>query len=128
MSPLRNAFEDLATEDSLAHVKNRFAPALRTTEAVSVAAAGDNTVKTPAAGKRLRVHWVGLSTSQDNTAETLATVKFGPAGTARYLWNMGNPGGFSHWETLEGAVNEALVVGLSVAQPVQVNVTYEEVV
>lgn len=104
----------------------RFAPGVRTTVASTISTTGDNTIVTPAAGMRLRVTWLGLSSSQDNAAEVLAIVKFAAAGAAKYRWYMGNPGAFSHWEAIEGGANEALIVNLSGAQAVQVNVTYEE--
>lgn len=115
-----------ATEASLAHTKNRFAAGIRTTEAFQVTASGDNTVKTPAAGKRLRVHWVGMS-SPDGGTERLVILKFGTGGSAKYRWYMGSPGAFSHWETIEGAVDEALVANLAGAATVQVNLSYEEI-
>jgi len=97
----------------------------KTTRAGSISTVGDNSIITPAAGKLLRVFWVGLSSSQDNTGETAVTVKFGS--TSHYRWNMGNPGAFSHWQNFQGIVDQPLVINLSAAQTVLWNATYEEV-
>jgi hypothetical protein len=102
----------------------RFGRSPRLTRAVAISTAGDNTIVTPAAGKRIRLLWLAMATSQDNTAETLAVVKFGS--TEHYRWPLGNPGAFMHWEPIEGAVDTPLVINLSAAQTVQVSYTYEE--
>jgi hypothetical protein len=109
-----------ATESTVA---KRFAGG-KTTVALAISASGDNTVLTPASGQRLRIHWVGMSTSENNGAEVLAIVKFGA--NTHYRWNLGAPGAFSHWEPIEGAVDQSLVINLSGNQTVEVNVTYEE--
>lgn len=96
----------------------------KTTRAMQVAATGDNPVVAPAAGRRLRVFWVGMSTSENNGGEVLTQVRIG--GTTHYRWRMGSPGAFSHWEVLEGAPNEALIVNLDQPLPVEFNYTYEE--
>lgn len=108
-----------------AQSNKRFKPGVRTTQATAVTASGDNTVVTPAAGMRLRVTWVGMSSSESGV-ETLVILKFGAAGAAKYRWYMGSPGAFAHWEALEGGVNESLIANLSVATTVQVGVTFEE--
>lgn len=95
------------------------------TLAQTLSTSGDNTLITPASGKSIRLLWLGLSTSQDNSAEVKVSAKFGA--NVHYKWNLGNPGAFSHWEPIEGAVNQPLVINLSVAQPVEVNYTYQEV-
>jgi hypothetical protein len=119
--------DGVATEATLAYSKNKFAPGIRTTQGFYFNTIGDNIVLTPAAGMRLRVHWVGMSASQDNVGENLVIVKFGPAGAARYRWRMGAPGAFSHWEPIEGTTNEKLYVNLSTTDGIDVNVTWEEV-
>lgn len=108
-----------------AQSNKRFQPGVRITTAIAISSLGNNTIVTPAAGMRLRVTWIGMSTSEVGL-ETLAIVKFGAAGSAKYRWYLGAPGAFSHWEAIEGAVNEALIVNLSIGTTVQVNVTYEE--
>lgn len=124
---LRNAFENLALESTLAHTKNKFEPGVRTTQAFSISTIGDNIIVTPALGNFIRLHWIGLSTSENNSAETITTVKFGAGGVARYIWNMGVPGAFMHWESIDGGVDESLIVNLSTAQTVKVNTTFEEI-
>lgn len=108
-----------------ATVGYRFAPG-KTTRGVQVATLGDNTIITPALGKKVRLHWLGLSTSQNNAGEVEALVKFGT--TVIYRWQLGNPGAFSHWETVDGATDQALVINLSQAYAVNVNYTYQEIV
>lgn len=115
--------DGVATETTLLR---RYGSGIRTNTALEISSLGDNIIITPSLGQRLRIFWVGFSTSENNTAEVLAIVKFGVGGSAQYRWTLGTPGLFSHWETLEGAINESLIVNLSGAQPVQVNITHEE--
>lgn len=100
------------------------ASATKITTAVRKSDSGDNTVVTPASGKRIRLHWIGMSTPESNVDEMLVIVKLGSA--TKYRWNMTAPGAFSHWETVEGGVDESFVVNLSSALPVDINYTYEE--
>jgi hypothetical protein len=93
--------------------------------AVVLNTAGDNVVITPGAGARLRIFWIGMSASQGNTGENLAIVKLGSR--VKYIWNLGNPGAFSHRDLLDGAKGEALIVNLSQAYPICFNYTFEEV-
>jgi hypothetical protein len=98
------------------------------TKAGVVSTIGDNTLHTPAAGRRIRLYWVGLSTSQDNTAENLIQVKLTDAdGTVKYRWYLGNPGAFVGGRTIEGNVDEPLILNLATADPVSWNVDLEEV-
>lgn len=108
-----------------AQSNNRFEPGVRTTTAIAISSVGDNIIIAPAVGMRIRVFWIGMSTSEVGL-ETLAIVKFGAAGSAKYRWFLGAPGAFSHWEAIEGGTNESLIVNLSIGTTVQVNVTYEE--
>jgi hypothetical protein len=93
--------------------------------ATTISAAGDSVVRTPAAGKRLRIYWIGMSTSENNSAETKVTIKFGT--DTLYIWNMSAPGAFSKGQMIIGELDEPLSVNLSQAQPVDVNITYDEV-
>lgn len=96
-----------------------------TTSGVTISASGDNTIYTPSAGKSVRLRWIGLSASQNNSAEVLATVKLGTK--VVYEWYLGNPGAFAHWESV--AANnpgDALIVNLSAAASVAVSYTVEE--
>lgn len=95
------------------------------TESQVVSAAGDTTLYTPASGKKVRLHWVFMSASQDNNVEVLAKIKLGS--TVVYSTYLGNPGAFGHRETVEGAVNEVLKINLSAAESVAVNWTVTEV-
>jgi hypothetical protein len=99
-----------------------------TTKAGLANTTGDNTLHTPATGKKIRLYWLALSTSQDNAAENLVRVKFGAAGSDVYRWRMGNPGAFSGSRTVEGAVDTALILNLANVQPVDWNVDLEEVI
>jgi hypothetical protein len=54
----------------------------------------------------------------------LATVRFSSASTDSYVWNLGNPGAFSHWEIIDGADGDDLIVNLDNGYPVAVNLTY----
>jgi hypothetical protein len=105
----------------------RYRCGVRTTKAGIATSSGDNTIHTPASGKKCRLYWIGLSASQDNAAENLVIVKFGAAGEAKYRWRMGNPGAFSHWEPIEGAADEALILNLANGEDVDWNITVEEV-
>lgn len=124
---LQNLFGDLALDATLAHTKNKFQPSVRTTKAGFANTTGDNTIHTPAAGKKIRLYWLGMSSSQDNAAENLVIVKFGAAGAARYRWRMGNPGAFSKWEPLDGAVDEVLILNLANTNGIDWNITLEEI-
>lgn len=108
-------------------VGRRFAPGMRTTRALEVSGAGNNLLVDPSPGKKVRLYWLGLATSQDNASATLAVARFVGAADDLYRWPMGNPGAFMHWEPVDGPVDADLVLNLSAAQSVQVNLTYEEI-
>lgn len=111
----------------LGSLDNRFRANVRTTRGRSFSASGNQTVLTPTTGKRLLVHWIGMSASTSNSAGVRAIIKFTSASTdAKYDWDLGVPGQFSHWETLRGGIDERLVLNLSGAQTVRVNCTFEE--
>lgn len=114
----------LAKEATLAR---RYSPSsARSTAAALFSAAGDSAVVIPPSGKAVRLYWIALSTSQTNPGENLVTVKFGASGTPLYQWYMGNPGAFSHYEIVQGAVDQSLYVNLANGtNPVLVNVTWE---
>lgn len=117
----------LATESSLAFTKSKFQPAVRTTEAGVATSSGDTAIHTPASGKKCRLYWIGLSSSQDNANENLVIVKFGASGPAVYRWRMGSPGAFAHWEILDGAVDQPLILNLANGEDIDWNITYEDV-
>lgn len=101
-----------------------FSPA-RPPYAVRIASSGDNIILTPPPNQRLRLFWLGLNTPETNTAEVLAVVRFQGAASNLYRWNLGAPGAFMHRDFAEGQPGQPLVVNLSAAQPVEVNVSYE---
>lgn len=115
--------KEVATEET---VGNRFAPGERITAATLVSSSGDNMIHTPTSGKKITLFWVGLSSSQNNAAEVLLTVKLGAK--VCYQWYMGNPGAFSHWEPIVADnPNDALIVNLSTGgNSVAVDYTYTE--
>jgi len=98
----------------------------KTAKAVTVSSAGDTTVVTPTSGKAIRLLWLGLSTSENAGGETLVRPRFGDNDPI-YSWWMGSPGAFQHWQVYEGADDEPLIVALSDAIDVEVNLTYEEI-
>lgn len=106
---------------------NKFGAGIRQTRVFMISAAGDNVIITPTAGMKLRVFWVGYSSSETNTMEVLASLRFGN-GPDIYGWFLGAPGAFSHWEPLTaGNVGDPLIINLSHSQPIQVNITFEEI-
>lgn len=104
---------------------NKYGPGIRQTRVFTVSAAGDNIIVTPSVGK-IRVYWVGYSSSESNTMEVLASLRFGN-GPDIYGWYLGAPGAFSHWEPITGDNGDSLIINLSVSQPIQVNITFEEI-
>jgi hypothetical protein len=104
-------------------VDKRFGVVSGTPQTVSLA--GDTTIYTPAAGHRVRLKWVGLSSPSTNTATVIATVKWSD-GTLIYIWDLGAPGAFAHSSVREGAVDASLVVTLSGSQTIRFNLDVEE--
>ena len=84
----------------------------------------DSAIHCQLSGKKVRLHWVFMSASQDNNVEVLAKIKLGS--TVVYSTFLGNPGAFGHRETVEGAVDEPLKINLSAAESVAVNWTVTE--
>lgn len=105
---------------------NKYQPGLRLTRVFTISQAGDNVLITPLPGTMLRVYWVGYSSSENNTLEVLVSLRFGN-GPDIYGWYLGAPGAFSHWEPITGEAGEPLIISLSQSQPIQVNLTYEEI-
>jgi hypothetical protein len=90
-----------------------------------VSASGDTVVWTPAAGARIRLRWVGLSTPDTNASSVLAKWRFG---TGDYFWHwlLGKPGAFAHGALREGDVDEPLKINLDAAVAVYVAFDLEE--
>lgn len=80
-----------------------------------------STVITPAAGKYLTVYKLQVVPSPDNSSANPVTIKF--TGASNNLFE-GYAGGF--WEPFSGAVNQALDITLTNAQPVSVTIHYKE--
>lgn len=122
---MTTAYEAIAgnAHEATKGLTNRFAGE-KITESKVVEAEGNTTLVTPAVSHRLTVYWVWLYSSQENTGEVLAEVKVGSK--TPYTTYLGNPGVFSHWEPIEGAVADKLVLHLSGAQKVAVAFTYTE--
>lgn len=99
--------------------------------ALDVSGNGDNTIRTPATGKALRLHYLSLSAPDTNASSVTVTLHFGVSATL-YRINLA-PGAL--WARnigagrryLQGGINEALIANLSAARTVSVSVEYEEV-
>ena len=87
---------------------------------VIVTAAGDNTVYTPAAGKKVRLHWVYTLNNPASATPALITLSLG--GVAKYATY-----GVSKRQQDTGPVNGAMVINLSVAGTVACTFRLEEV-
>jgi hypothetical protein len=110
-----------ATESTLAA---RFGTVAAGTPAL-VNSTTETAVHTPASGKKIRLKWLYLATPEDNSAPIIVTVKIGTVNI--YKVPMGAPGAFAHSSVREGAVDDALTVTCSAAQPLYVNLDVEEI-
>ena len=100
-------------------------------KAVTISTIGDNTIHTPAAGNRIELGYLAISADGGNSADVIATVKFGAAGAAIYkvslkagsiyARNIGAGNRFG-----DSGLDTALVVSLSANQTVHVSVEYDE--
>jgi hypothetical protein len=122
--PLQNLFGNLALDENVTPIKNRFSPSIGAPTIVN--ASGLTTLHTPAAGQRIRFKWVGMSTPPTNGNTVFATIKLG--GESLYSWYMGAPGAFAHGAVREGPVDGLLEIDCDVAQPIAVNIDVEEFV
>lgn len=91
----------------------------------TVTAAGDTVIHTPAAGMRIRLHWVSAINDPDEAASPLIKIGFGPTGgpigTEAYRTYA-----VAHRQTFESAADEDLIVNLSGAAWVAVTAHIEE--
>lgn len=100
---------------------------------LDTSSSGTNVVHTPAAGKRIRLFWVGLSGNPSNGAPVKVGIRFTTGGTDFLeVWLSQYGGAFAHFykggeSFVLGGVDEPLVANLSAAQNVLVNIDYEEV-
>jgi len=99
-----------------------------TPTSVTATALGTTVVKTPAAGKALRIKVISVHNS--GAASVTVDLRFTTTGTAHFKKNLVSGGGWalnligSNWQ---GGVNEALYVNLSAAGTVDVTLLAEEV-
>lgn len=109
----------------------QISPDTFTAVASTISSSGNNTVLTPSSGKAIRLHYVCLSASTDNTSPVTASVKFNGGSTLYKVSLYGgsmfarNIGAGNRY--LQGSTNQTLVVDLSTAQSIHVNVEYEEI-
>ncbi len=93
---------------------------------------GTNTVVTPTAGKALRVFWFYVAAKPTNGSSVDIGFRWTTGGTDFYTAPLSQYGGvFTHAPKggkgyVEGAADEALVINLSAAMSVHVNIDYEE--
>lgn len=87
--------------------------------ALTLTSAGDNVVYTPAAGKRVRIHWV-YAINDPTLPSTKITIKIG-AQTYYVAWAI------SKRQRFTGAVDAPLVVNLSTAGNVAFTVFVQEI-
>ena len=117
----------IATESGLAAVKANTDKIALTPASGSVTGVGNNTLLTPASGKKLRVSYV----SYNPALAVEAAFRFGASG-APFLRNSIAAGGvvakdFGDLRYIEGGVNEPLVLNLSVGVSTLWNAFYIEV-
>lgn len=103
-----------------------------TKKTVTASSSGTNTIHTPAAGKKVRLYYLGYSAGATVTG-VLVGMRFTAGGTDfdnQYLVTPGQPFGRNIQagkRYIDGGTNEALVVNLSAAQTVYVNIEIEEI-
>lgn len=88
--------------------------------AATLNTSGDNTVITPASGKRIRIFWVAFVPDSDNATANLVTVSIGA--TAIYKGYA-----LAHWEVFTGAADETVVINLANTGTVAVTIHYQEI-
>ncbi len=120
-NPTANPETGLAKD---ATVGRRFAPSTtRLTRAQTIAVATSTVLVATTAAQKVRLYWIGLSSSQNNLTENSVQVKIGT--TVIYDWYMGNPGAFAHFEIVDGTLDDDLIIVTSTADAIKVNFTYE---
>lgn len=118
---LQNAFANLALDATLARRYGVLGtPKLSATAAYTTA--GVHTLITPPAGGRVRIFYVQVIPSSDNTLANEVIVKFATQADAAAPYRSYVVG---HWELFEGPVNDTLQVNTATAEKVSVTVHYE---
>lgn len=103
-----------------------------TKKTVTASSSGNNTIHTPASGKKIRLHFFGYSAGSSVTG-VLAGLRFASGGTVfdqQYLVAPGQPYARNIQagkRYIDGGTDEALIVNLNAAQTVYVNIEVEEV-
>jgi hypothetical protein len=103
-----------------------------TKKTVTASTAGNNTLHTPASGKKIRLYFFGYSAGADVTG-LVAALKFTTSGTVfdrQYLIAAGQPYARNIQagkRYIDGGVDEALILNLDVSQTVYCNVELEEI-
>lgn len=126
-------YPDAEAQDRLAAIRDRFTTrfgqAHKRGTPVVVSNVGDTTVYTPTPGTAILVSWVGFFTVE-NASSVIAAIGFGAATSITdeiYRVPMGKTYAFAHGTSRLGDVDEKLIVNLSAARAVYVNIDVEEV-
>lgn len=82
---------------------------------------GDNTVLTPAAGKRIRIRWIYAINDPTASTPCKIRIRFGTKPDIYNVWAL------SKRQVVTGAVNEPLIVNLSATANIAFTVIYEEI-
>lgn len=123
---------DPATDGTLKDGSQLIGSQTFTKKSVTASSSGNNTLHTPAGGKKIRLYFFGYSAG-NNVTGVLAGLKFTTGGTVfdqQYLVAAGQPYARNIQagkRYIDGGVNEALVVNLDAAQTVYVNLELEEI-
>lgn len=112
---LRNAFADLATEDTLA-ARNGGGKLASTT---TVTTSGDTTlIASPGLGFALKLFWVSAITDPDSDVSPLIIIKWDGGSELYRVYAV------AHWEIFTGPEDTALVINLSEDADVAVTIHY----
>jgi hypothetical protein len=103
-----------------------------TKKTVTASSSGNNTIHTPAAGSKIRLYFFGYSAGS-NVTGVVTSLKFASGGTVfdrQYLVAPGQPYARNIQagkRYVDGAIDEALILNLDVAETVYCNVELEEI-
>lgn len=100
---------------------------------LTVNTSGETSVVQPSAGNSIRLWWYNIGADPVNSANVVASLRFGSSGTDFFKAGLSQYGGaaghsFKAGKSYhQGGVDESLYVNLSAAQTVYVNIDYEQV-
>lgn len=100
---------------------------------LTVSASGETSIVQPASGKSIRLWWYNIGADPANSANVVASFRFGTGGTDFFKTGLSQYGAASGHSFkagksyYQGGVDESLYVNLSAAQTVYVNIDYEEI-